>query len=184
MNRAFGVTIRALSIIVLLGTIALFARNHIFPSASADSSLPHVELNADKIGPRSIEDRTSQVVPRDYAYAWQTLAEALASNQSDLLDGYFTGWAKENFSNLIATQKRTSVHIHYVDHGHKLTALFYAPAGDVMQLRDQAQIERQVFDGDKLIDDEPLTVDYMVLMTPGADRWLVRDLEATSEVGR
>lgn len=182
MNRILRTTVRALAVIALVSAIGFFARNQILSVASADSGLPHVELSADKIAPRAIEDRTSEVVPRDYAYAWQSLAEASASNRTDLLDGYFTGWAKENLSALIATQKRTGVHIHYVDRGHKLTALFYAPAGDVMQLRDQAQLERQVFDGDKLIDDQPLTLEYMVLMTPGADRWLVRDLEATPEV--
>jgi hypothetical protein len=48
-----------------------------------------------------------------------------------------------------------------------------------MELRDHAQLDIQVLDGSKVIYDEPLTADYMVLMTPGADRWLIRQIQAT-----
>jgi hypothetical protein len=67
----------------------------------------------------------------------------------------------------------------YRDRGHRLEAIFYAPAGDAMQLRDRAQLDIQVLDEDKVIDDEPVNVEYIVLMTPGADRWLVRQMQAT-----
>jgi len=46
-----------------------------------------------------------------------------------------------------------------------------------MQLFDQAQLEIQTYDGNKLIDTQNARHEYMVLMTPGADRWYVRDLE-------
>jgi len=144
-----------------------------------DDVLPRVQLNADNIAPRPIEDRTSEVVPRDYAHAWQNMVQALDQNRTDLLEGYFTGFAKDNLSKLIADQKRTGIRVRYVDHGHRLDALFYAPAGDAMQLRDQAQVEVQILDGGKLIHSEQLIQTYLVLMTPGADRWLVRDLEST-----
>ena len=45
---------------------------------------------------------------------------------------------------------------------------------------DQAQLEIQTFDGNKLIDTQNAPHEYMVLMTPGADRWYVRDLEEVS----
>jgi len=147
--------------------------------SAADDVLPKVQLNADNLAPRPIEDRTSEVVPRDYAHAWQNMVQALDQNRADLLDGYFTGFAKDNLSKLITEQKRTGIRVRYVDHGHKLDALFYAPAGDTMQLRDQAQLEIQILDGGKLIQSEQLTQTYLVLMTPGADRWLIRDLEST-----
>jgi hypothetical protein len=149
------------------------------PARSAEDGLPNVELNADNISPRPIEDRTSEVIPRDYAHAWQTMIAALEQNRTDLLDGYFTGFAKENLAKLISDQKRTGIQVRYVDHGHKLDALFYAPAGDAMQLRDQARLEIQILDGGKLIHNEQISQTYLVLMTPGADRWLVRDLETT-----
>ena len=71
--------------------------------------------------------------------------------------------------------------IRYEDRGHKLDGIFYSPAGDAMQLRDRAQLEMQVLDGDKVIHTETVTMNYVVLMTPGADRWLVRYLQSTPE---
>ncbi len=143
----------------------------------ADDSLPRVSLNADNLGPRSIEELTSKVVARDYAFAWQTMAEALEQNRPDLLDGYFTGTARQYLAELIADQTKTNVRLRYVDHGHKLDAIFYSPAGDAMQLRDHADLEINVMDGQKVIHSEQVNLQYTVLMTPGADRWLVRDLE-------
>jgi glutamine amidotransferase-like uncharacterized protein len=59
-------------------------------------------------------------------------------------------------------------------------AVFYSTDGSAMQLVDQAQLEVQTFDGNKLIDTQNAPQEYMVLMTPGADRWYVRDLEEVS----
>ncbi len=154
------------------------ASSGLLPVVSAESGLPSVQLNAENLAPRAIEDRTSEVVPRDYAYAWQTMTQALDQNRTDLLNGYFTGYAKEKLTKLIADQKRTGIRVRYIDHGHKLQALFYAPAGDAMQLRDEANLEMQILDGGKLIQSEQIKQTYLVLMTPGADRWLVRDLES------
>jgi hypothetical protein len=150
-------------------------------AVTADDSLPKVSLNADNLGPRSIEDRTADVIPRDYAYAWQTMAQALDQNRAELLDGYFVGLAKDNLSHLIADQKQNNVRVRYLDHGHKLEALFYSPAGDAMQLRDHARLDIDVMDGDKVVHSEQVNLQYIVLMTPGADRWLVRDLEIMPE---
>jgi len=141
------------------------------------SDLPKVELIARDLQPRPIEDLTQKSITRDYAYAWKTLTMALDQNRPDLLDSYFTGLAKTNFSQLIADQRRTGVRVHYLDRGHKLNAVFYSPAGDAMQLRDQADVEIQVLDGTTTIHREQATLHCLVLMTPGADRWLVRDLE-------
>jgi hypothetical protein len=161
--------------------VVAFAITLILPALAADGAAPQVELSASDPGPRPIEQLTSQVVTRDYARAWQNMAEALESDKASLLDGFFTGQAKQNLSTLIAQQRQTGIHIRYVDHGHKLLALFYSPAGDALQLRDQAQLEIQVFDGQKLIDSERTTRQYVILMTPGADRWLVRELESVPE---
>jgi hypothetical protein len=159
---------------VLLGVVAYHLR------ASADDHLPRVQLNADNVNPRPIEDLTGKSVPRDYALAWQTLSEALASNKTGLLDGYFTGLAKQDFARRINSQIKSGLQTRYTDRGHKLEALFYSPAGDVMELRDHAQFDVQVLDGGKIIYEEPVNVQFMVLMTPGADRWMVRQLQATS----
>jgi hypothetical protein len=160
--------------ILLLGVVAYHLR------ATADDELPRVQLNADNIGPRPIEDLTSKSVPRDYALAWQTLEQALEGNQSGLLDGYFTGFAKQDFTQRINSQLKSGLHTRYTDRGHKLEALFYSPSGDVMELRDHAQLDMQILDGGKVIYDEPVNAEFTVLMTPGADRWLVRQIQATT----
>jgi hypothetical protein len=144
-------------------------------------SAPKVKLNAENLGPRQIEDLTSQSVPRDYGLAWRTMTLALENGRADLLESYFTGFAKDDLTRMVNDEKRTGVRVHYTDLGHKLDAIFYSPAGDVMQLRDHAQLEMQVMDGDKVIHREQVNLQYMVLMTPGADRWLVRYLQATPE---
>ncbi|PYX09159.1 MAG: hypothetical protein DMG88_07635 [Acidobacteria bacterium] len=160
--------------------LCLFAS--LWSQEPADASLPKVVLAAENVGPRQIEELTSKSVPRDYAYAWKTMARALAENRSDLLDAYFTGFAKDNLARRIADQKRTGINTRYIDHGHKLEAIFYSPAGDAMQLRDRARVEIQLLDGGNVIHREQVNLQYLVLMTPGADRWLVRDLETTPEV--
>jgi len=160
--------------IVLLGVVAYHLR------ASADDHLPRVQLNADNVIPRPIEDLTGKSVPRDYALAWQSLAQALESNRAGLLDAYFTGLAKQDFTQRVNSQIKSGLQTRYTDRGHKLEALFYSPAGDVMELRDHAQFDMQVLDGGKVIYEEPVNAQFMVLMTPGADRWLVRQLQATN----
>jgi len=166
------VSLLAIFAIVLSGVVAYHLR------ASADEHLPRVQLNADNVSPRPIEDLTGKSIPRDYAFAWQTLAEALESNKTGLLDGYFTGLAKQNFTQRINSQIKSGLQTRYTDRGHKLEALFYSPAGDVMELRDHAQVDMQVLDGGKVIYEEPVNAQFMVLMTPGADRWMVRQLQA------
>jgi hypothetical protein len=174
--RRFAWTATALAVVLCLTSLC-----HLQTNVSADTSLPKVELNAGNMGPRQIEDLTSKSIPRDYAFAWQSMAQALDTNRKDLLNAYFTGLAKENLGQKIADQQKTGVHLKYEDHGHKLEGLFYSPAGDAMQLRDQAALEIQILDGDKVIQTEQVTLHFIVLMTPGADRWLVRDLETIPE---
>ena len=107
------------------------------------------------------------------------MGQALDENRAGLLDGYFTGIAKQDLSDRVKSQLKSGMHTRYQDRGHKLEAIFYAPAGDAMQLRDHAQFDIQVLDGDKVIYEEPVNTEYIVLMTPGADRWMVRQIQAT-----
>jgi hypothetical protein len=175
MKDALRYSLLALMFALLVCAVAVL---HL--GAAAATEVPRVDLNADNIGPRGIEDLTSKSVPRDYAFAWQTMEQALDENRTGLLDGYFTGIAKQDLSNRVKSQLKSGMHTRYQDRGHKLDAIFYAPAGDAMQLRDHAQFDIQVLDGDKVIYEEPINADYIVLMTPGADRWLVRQMQAIS----
>lgn len=147
----------------------------------ADQPASKIELNTDQVSPREIEELTEKSIVRDYGLAWQTLRDALDHNRPGALEAYFTGFAKDDFSRLIQDQVHTGVHVRYIDRGHKLTAIFYSPSGDVMQLRDHVTIEVTFLDGSKVLSTQQVTRNYVVLMTPGADRWLVRDLESIPE---
>jgi hypothetical protein len=146
----------------------------------AKEAVPRVQLHAEDLGPRQIEDLTSKSLARDYALAWQTMEQALEENRPGLLDGYFTGLAKQDLTQRVRSQIKSGLRTRYQDGGHKLEAIFYSPGGDVMELRDHAKFDVEVSDGGKVIYQEPVSLEYMVIMTPGADRWLVRDLQAST----
>jgi hypothetical protein len=148
----------------------------------AKQGVPRVQLHADNLGPRSIEDLTSKSIRRDYALAWQTMEQALEENRQGLLDGYFTGIAKQDLTQRVHSQIKSGLRTRYQDGGHQLEGIFYSPAGDVMELRDRAKLDIEVMDGGKIIHQEPVNVEYTVVMTPGADRWLVRELQASGGV--
>ena len=147
---------------------------------SAKEGVPRVQFHTDNLGPREIEDLTSKSVPRDYALAWVTMEQALAQNRPALLDGYFTGLAKQDLAQRVNGQIKSGLSTRYQDGGHKLEGIFYSPAGDMMELRDHAKLDVEILDGGKVIYQEPLNVEYTVMMTPGADRWLVRELQAST----
>ena len=168
--------------VLIAAIVLLAAAPRRVAAQGGNKALPSVQMTAEDMGPRSIEDLTSKSVPRDYANAWQTMAQAMAQNRLDLLNGYFTGFAKERLTQRIQEQAKTGLHVRYTDRGHKLTGLFYSPAGDAMQLQDEAKFDVQILDGDKVIHSEQVNQRYMVLMTPGADRWLVRELQTASEM--
>ena len=81
----------------------------------------------------------------------------------------------------IASQQQSDLSQRYADQSHQVEAVFYAPEGDVMELHDTAQYQLQILDGDKTIQDEHVTVHYIILMTPTADRWVVRQLQAVPQ---
>jgi hypothetical protein len=142
--------------------------------------LPQVHLDAGGLAPRPIEELTGTTIARHYALAWRDLAEALESGRTGALGEEFVGFAKDRLTQRVGEQKAANLSVRIVDHGHHLKAVFYSTDGSAMQLVDQAQLEIQTFDGDNLIDTQTAPREYMVLLTPGADRWYVRDLEEVS----
>lgn len=136
-----------------------------------------IEFNDEGAGPREIEDTTQTAIPRDYATAWNALETALSQNRADVLDTGFVGFARERLAQRIADQKSSGIRVRYVDKGHKLNAVFYSPEGSTMEVRDTAQYEMQVLDGDTVISSQPVTQNYVALMTVTEDRWKVRVLE-------
>jgi hypothetical protein len=142
---------------------------------------PQVYLDADGLAPRPIEELTGTTIARHYAQAWHDLAEVLESGRVEGLGEEFIGFAKDRLVQRIDEQKQAGLHVRVVDHGHRLKAVFYSTDGAAMQLLDEAQLEIQTFDGNKLLDTQNGAHEYVVLITPGTDRWQVRYLEEVSE---
>jgi hypothetical protein len=148
--------------------------------AYADDAAVQVQLDSKKAGPRSVETLTERGIVRDYRLAWTNMSRALEFNNLDPLDGSFIGEVKQWLRQTI-TNQHSGLSQRYVEQSHKLEAVFYAPEGDAIELHDTAEYRLQLFDAGKLVADEPMVVHYVVLMTPSADRWMVRQLQAVPE---
>jgi len=109
------------------------------------------------------------------------MAQALELSTLDPLEGPFAGQAKQLLTDTIVSQQRSGFSRQYVNQTHRLEAVFYAPEGDVMELHDTAEYELRISDGGKVIHDERVVMHYVVLMTPAADRWVIRQLQAIPE---
>jgi hypothetical protein len=146
--------------------------------ALSDGPRTHMEVDFSVAAPRSVEELTQHSVTRDYGLAWDNLAAALSSNAPDPLNAYFVGPAKAGLASAIASQKRLGIQCYYLEPTHKLEAVFYAPEGDVMELHDTAEFDLRVTANGALIHDEHVVLRYVVLMTPAADRWVIRQMQA------
>jgi hypothetical protein len=146
-------------------------------SAVLAATTPSVSLNIQNATPRQVEDATEKAVARDYAAAWQSMAEALDQNRPDLLSANFIGTASDRLAETIQQQKQTGLHRRYVDRGHKVQAVFYSSEGSAMELHDTAQLQIQLLDGDKVVASRDLTAQYVVLMTAAENSWKVRVLQ-------
>jgi len=149
-------------------------------SYAADAAV-QVQLDVNKAGPRAVESLTERGILRDYRFAWSSMAQALQFNTLDSLEGPFSGQARQWLRQRVTSQQQSGLSRRYSDQSHHLEAVFYAPEGDVIELHDTAQYHLQILDGDKTILDENVVVHYVVLMTPGADRWTIRQLQAVPQ---
>jgi hypothetical protein len=140
-----------------------------------------VQLDIKKAVPRTVETLTERGILRDYRFAWMSMAQALEFNTVDPLEGPFAGEAKKWLREAVANQQRSGIIQRYMNQNHQLEAVFYAPEGDVMELHDTAEYQLQISDGGKQIHDEHVIVHYVVLMTPAADRWVIRQLQAVPQ---
>ena len=147
----------------------------------AADAVVKVQLDTAKAGPRAVESLTERGILRDYRFAWTSIAQALEFNTFDPLEGPFSGEAKQWLRQTVASQQQSGLSQKYLDQTHHVEAVFYAPEGDVMELHDTAQYQMQILDGNKTIRDEQVVVRYVVLMTPGADRWVIRQLQAVPQ---
>ncbi|MGA8539749.1 MAG: hypothetical protein WB566_09635 [Terriglobales bacterium] len=163
---------------ISLAASALFLVFPFLLHAADDAT--QVQLDAAKAGPRTVESLTERAIVRDYRSAWTSMARALEFNALDSLEGPFTGDAKQVLRETLASQQKSGLRQRYLDQNHKLEAVFYAPEGDVIELHDTAEYQQQILDGGKQIQDEHVVLHYVVLMTPSADRWVIRQMQAVS----
>ena len=170
---------RIVRIAVLLAGLALFVSGAapLVRRAFAADAKTNVTLKSDSAQPREMEDTTEKAIVRDYAAAWEALAAGLRNNDVNALDAGLTGFARDQFAAAIADQKQSGLKVRYTDRGHQLEALFYSPDGSAMQLRDTAQLTRELLDGDKVVKREDITAHYYVLMSVAEDRWKLRSIQ-------
>jgi hypothetical protein len=161
---------------------ALFASALVMIAFPLRASTPvaNVEFTVATAGPRQLESTLQHSIPADYGKAWQTLSEALQSGDPFVLDRYWTGVAHDKLQRLVQDQVSTGVQVRYIDKSHRLQAVFYPTDGAALLLHDTAQLEVQVLSAGKLIHKEDVTEKYVILMTPGQDRWLVRIFQTAS----
>jgi hypothetical protein len=152
-----------------------------FAALRAADSSPKVALDVVKANPRSVEPLTQRALVRDYKFAWANLDSALASNSSSPLNGLFAGTANDWLKDSLSSQQRNGITSRYLNQSHKVEAVFYAPAGDVIELHDTAEYDFEIRDSGKTIHSEHAVVRYVVLMTPAADRWVIRQLQAVPQ---
>lgn len=144
----------------------------------ADTKPASMQIKFDAAQPREVEDNTQQAVARDYSAAWKALSSALASNNTVPLNDAFTGFALDKLSHRIKDQRQNGIRTRILDHGHKVEAIFYAPDGSAMELKDTASIETQVLDGNTVIHSDQAQIHYAAILTAAEDRWKVRVLES------
>lgn len=169
--------IRTMILALMILAFVLSSTLHVY---AADAAV-QVQLDSKKAAPRAVESLTERGILRDYRFAWTSMAQALEFNTLDPLEGPFAGNAKQWLHDTVVSQQRSGLSQRYVGQNHRLEAVFYAPEGDVMELHDTAEYQLQVSDGGKVLHDEHVVLHFIVLMTPGADRWVIRQLQAVPQ---
>jgi hypothetical protein len=154
----------------------------LWPSTSISAAdQPAVVLEGNHGGPRELETLTRQAVVRDYGLAWRGLNAALAQGAWGNAGQYFTAEAQQHISDALASERQTGIRANYENQQHRISVVFYAPEGDVMELHDTAEFDLRLTDAGKAIHSEHVTMHYVVLVTPAADRWVVRQLQAVPD---
>lgn len=163
-----------------VGLFLAFTCASVLYAAAADPS-PQVTMNVSKAAPRAVESLTERALLRDYKFAWTNLALAMESNSTGPLNGLFVGNASKSLTEAVNSQRGSGLSSRYLNQTHKVDAVFYAPEGDVIELHDSAEYDYEILDGGKSIHNEHAIVHYVVLMTPGADRWVVRQIQSVQQ---
>lgn len=167
---------RMIRLAVPLFALVMVSRQNVAPVYAA--ALPAVTVSVEHAGPRQVEDTTQKAVTRDYAAAWQAMADALNENRSDLLDANFIGAADRKLAATVAEQRKTGLHQRITDQGHRVDAVFYSPDGSAIEIYDTAHLRVDLMDGNTVVHSQDGTVHYVALLTAAANSWKVRILQA------
>jgi hypothetical protein len=149
--------------------------------APADAPDIAVQLDISKAAPRKIEPQTAGRILADYRVAWADISRGLNANDSGPFNAVFVGAAKKSLDARVADQQRSGVTTQYSNQTHQLQAVFYAPEGDLIELHDTAELDTQLRASGKVIHEDHGVHRYIVLMTPAADRWVIRELTEVSQ---
>lgn len=170
---------RIIRIVILVAGLALFVSGAapLVRRALAADPKPEIVLKVEGAQPRAVEDTTQKAIVRDYAASWKALSDGLRNNDVNALDAGLVGFARDQFAAAIASQKQSGLKVRYTGRGHQPEAVFYSPDGSAMQLRDTAQLTRELLDGDKVLKREEITARYYVVMSVAEDRWKLRSIQ-------
>ena len=98
MKRILSSAINAAAICAVCAAVAI-------SSYAADTSV-QIQMDMSKASPRSMEPLTERAVLRDYRFAWASMAQALASNSADPLQGPFEGDAMRWLKDTVLSQQQ------------------------------------------------------------------------------
>lgn len=170
-----------LRVVIMAIAIALIVTGLLPLLAKAFADTPdtvQVRMDASQIQPRPLEQLTGQAIVKMYSKAWKNMETALADNRTDLIDESFVGYAHDQLISQVKQQQKNGLSTRYVDHGHRVEATFYSPEGSAVQLRDTAEFEVQLLDGDKVVSSQRVTRSYIAVITVVEDSWKLRVLDA------
>ena len=144
---------------------------------------PSVQVKPPDVhGSRPVEPTTGTAVVRDYLQSWQSMRTALDENQVGALDPDFVGTARTRLAHTIEQQAAIGIHTRYQDESHHLQIVFYSPNGLSIQLVDNVTYNEEVFDSkSQALASHRIHARYLVVLTPAANRWQVRILQASPQ---
>ena len=170
-----------LRFVIMAVAIALIIAGLVPLLAKAFAETPdtvQVRMDASQIQPRLLEQLTGQAIVKTYSKAWKNMETALAEKRTDLIDESFVGYAHDKLISQLKQEQNNGLSTRYIDHGHQVEATFYSPEGSAVQLRDSAQLEIQILDGDKVVGSQKVTRKYIAVVTVVEDSWKLRVLDA------
>lgn len=143
---------------------------------------PSVQVEApDLHSPRPLAQQTAESAVRDYLQSWHSMKTALEQNRADLLSPDFVGTALEKLTGTVQEQAKAGVHTRYTERSHQVQIVFYSPEGLSIQLVDNVVYDEQIFQGNTLLDSQPVHARFVAVLTPSEVRWRVRVLQAVHE---